>query len=131
MKKLLIILLFIPLIFACSNDDNDPYACANLDGTISSSVARQRAINYELEDYNFLVSKYGEPISEGYFKDSYDGIYDEEYYYYAFLFKDGNNKICYSVDSECATNTFSAGCSDINTIDDCDECVSSFDTRIN
>ena len=127
MKKLLIILLFIPLIFACSNDDNDPYACANLDGTISSSVARQRAINYELEDYNELVSQYGQPISEGYF---FDG---EELYYYAFLFEtnqNNNNKICYSVE-DCTTYTFSAGCSDINTIDDCDECVSSFDTRIN
>ena len=70
----------------------------------------------------------GQPISEGYF---FDG---EELYYYAFLFEtnqNGNNKICYSVDSECVTYTFSAGCSDINTIDDCDECVSPFDIRIN
>jgi len=125
MKKL--ILLFTFLIFACSSEGNDPYACTNLDGTISSSVARQRAINYQLEDYNELVSQYGQPISEGYF---FDG---EELYYYAFLFEtneNNNNKICYSVE-DCTTYTYSAGCFDINTIDDCDGCISSGDIRIN
>ena len=126
MKKLFLFTV-LTLIFACS-DKVYLNACVNLDGTISSSVARQRAIDYQLEDYNELVSQYGQPISEGYF---FDG---EGLYYYAFLFEtnqNNNNKICYSVDSECVTNTFSAGCSDINTIDDCDECVSSFDIKIN
>ena len=74
------------------------------------------------------MSQYGQPISEGYF---FDG---EALYYYAFLFEtnqNNNNKICYSVEDECSTNTISAGCFDINTIDDCYECISPGDIRIN
>lgn len=74
------------------------------------------------------MSQYGEPISEGYFTDG------NELYYYVFMFDSGTNngdKNCYSVDDECVTYSFNAGCSEVNIVDDCDECVGLSDERIN
>lgn len=125
MKKLL--LLSAILIFACSSDDsNSNTSCTDFNASTSPSDARQAAIEYD-SDYDSLVSQYGQPISEGYFTDG------NELYYYAFLFEtnqNSNNKICYTVDDQCVTYTYSAGCFDIDIIDNCDECVGS-DTRIN
>ena len=59
MNKLTYLILAL-VIVACSSDSddrsNDPFACADFDETTSSSIARQEAINYQLEDHNELVS---------------------------------------------------------------------------
>ena len=136
MKKLLYLFLTV-LIVACSggsdNDSNDPFACADFDETTPSSIARQEAINYDLEEYNLLVSLYGEPIDEGFYYDDEEDIYGDFYTFYAFLFEDVENnssKICYTVGSECETITFNAGCPNITSIDECDECVGGYYIRL-
>ena len=130
MKKLLYLFLTV-LIVACSSDDdgsNDPFACADFDETTPSSIARQEAINYALEDYNLLVSLYGEPIDEGFYYDGEEDIYGDFYTFYAFLFEDVLDEfydgICYTVGSECETYTYPVDCS--TSIDDCDECVGGY-----
>ena len=133
MKKIFYLFLTV-LIVACSGDDggndsNDPFACADFDETTPSSIARQEAINYALEDYNLLVSLYGEPIDEGFYYYDEEDIYGDFYTFYAFLFEDVENNssnICYTVGSECETVTFNAGCPNITSIDDCDECVGGY-----
>ncbi len=136
MKKLIFLFLTV-LIVACSgdgdNDSNDPFACADFDETTPSSIARQEAINYALDDYNILVSLYGEPIDEGFYYDENEDIYGDFYTFYAFLFEDvenNSNKICYTVGSECETITFNAGCPNITSIDECDECVGGYYIRL-
>ena len=129
MKKLLL-LTFALSLFACDggDDSNSNTSCTDFNASTSPSDARQAAINYDTDDYNSLISQYGQPISEGYFTDG------NELYLYAFLFEtnqDGNNKVCYLVEDECVTYTYSAGCSDIDIIDNCDECVGFGYTRIN
>jgi hypothetical protein len=134
MKNLLYLFLAVTM-FACSSggdgsDNSLDFDCADFDGSTSQSDARNIAINYDSEDYYSLVSEYGEPISEGYF------VSDSEYYLYSFMFEDNQseadgNKICYTVDDQCVTYTYSAGCSDIEIIDDCEECVFYYYTRVN
>jgi hypothetical protein len=134
MKNLLYLFLAVTM-FACSSggdgsDNSLDFDCADFDGSTSQSDARNIAINYDSEDYYSLVSEYGEPISEGYF------VSDSEYYLYSFMFEDNQseadgNKICYTVDDQCVTYTYSAGCFDIEIIDDCDECVPYYHTRVN
>jgi hypothetical protein len=129
MKKILL-LTFALSLFACDggDDSNSNTSCTDFNASTSPSDARQAAINYDTDDYYSLISQYGQPISEGYFTDG------NELYFYAFLFEtnqNGNTKVCYSVDDECVTYTYSAGCSDIDIIDNCIECVGYGDTRIN
>jgi hypothetical protein len=134
MKNFIYLFLAVTM-FACSgggdgSDNSLDFDCADFDGSTSQSDARNIAINYDSEDYYSLVSEYGEPISEGYF------VSDSEYYLYSFMFEDNQseadgNKICYTVDDECVTYTYSAGCFDIEIIDDCDECVPYYHTRVN
>ena len=133
MKKL-ILLTLSSFLFACSSggdgsDNSLNFYCPDFDGSTSQSDARNMAIDYDSEAYFSLVSEYGEPISEGYFVDGED-------YFYSFMFEDNQieadgNKICYTVDDECVTYTYSAGCSDIDIIDDCEECVWYYSTRVN
>jgi hypothetical protein len=127
MKKLIYLFLVL-IIVACSSDSddssNDPFACADFDETTSSSIARQEAINYQLEDYNELVSLYGDPIDDGYFSYDNGGPFGTDFQF-AFLFEDieNNSQICYTVGVECVTYTYSVGCANITSIDDCTECV--------
>ena len=132
--KELILLTLSSFLFACSSggdgsDNSLNFDCPDFDGSTSQSDARNMAIDYDSEAYFSLVSEYGEPISEGYFVDGED-------YFYSFMFEDNQieadgNKICYTVDDECVTYTYSAGCSDIDIIDDCEECVFYYFTRVN
>ncbi len=126
MKKLL--LLFAFLIFACSSDDNNSNtSCTDFNASTSPSDARQAAIEYD-SDYDSLVSQYGQPINEGYYWDR------DELYYYAFMFQTNQNSnggICYLVDDECVTYTYSAECFETDDILGCDACVGFMDERIN
>ncbi len=105
MKKL-ILLTLSSFLFACSSggdgsDNSLNFDCPDFDGSTSQSVARQKAVSYDSEEYNLYVLSYGQPIDEGYFVYDYgDGTYD---YSYIFLFANGDDRYGYEVTNYCVT----------------------------
>tara|TARA_R110000796_G_scaffold246960_2_gene372087 strand:+ start:458 stop:874 length:417 start_codon:yes stop_codon:yes gene_type:complete len=125
MKKLIYLFLTV-LIVACSGGSdggsNDPFACADFNGTTSQSSARQEAINYDSQEYNLYISSFGQPIDEGLFLNIGSGLED---YSYIFLFA-GNegNRYGYEVTTECVTygtSDFPMSCNGADVIEDCDD----------
>ena len=109
MKNILYLFLAVT-IFACSSDassdanddDNFNFDCADFDSSTIPSVARQKAINYDSQEYNLYVSGFGQPIDEGFFK--YEGGSGEPDYYCIFLFSDGvSDRYTYIVGNYCVS----------------------------
>ena len=133
MKKLLYLFLALTII-SCGGDDDggdNPFGCNGPEGIMAASAARQIAINYSGEDYDYLVSQHGQPIDEGYFTDGVEDEFGDVYCYYVFLFVSSDNpdeRICHSVDY-CVTYTITEGCA-VSSIEDCDGCVFYGDYRL-
>ena len=132
MKKLLYLFIAISIISCGADDDgNAPSICSGPDGIMAASTARQIAINYSGEDYDYLVSQHGQPADEGYFTDGIEDEFGDVYCYYVFLFVSSDNpdeRICYTVDA-CFTYTNTEGCA-VSTIEECDGCAFFGDYRL-
>ena len=135
MKNLLYLFLAVSII-ACSsggdgNDDDDfNFDCADFDGITTPSVARQKAINYDSQEYNLYVSEFSQPIDDGFFK--YESGSGDPDYYYIFLFADGaDDRYTYRVGNYCVTYGTTDypkyACNGVGAIEECVDPEDGFD----